>query len=47
MIRDRVRTHRDAGINTLAVQIEGGTREEKLNTLERLAAIVREEVPEA
>lgn len=47
MIRDRVRTHRDAGINTLAVQIEGGSREEKLNTLERLSAIVREEAPEA
>ena len=45
MIRERLRTHHKAGINTLAVQLEG-SREEKLNTLERLAAIVREESPE-
>ncbi len=46
MIRQRIRTHRDAGVNTIRVQPEGATMEERLNTLARVVRIVREEAPE-
>jgi F420-dependent oxidoreductase-like protein len=43
MVRDRVRAYRDAGITTLRVQPEGATLKDRLDTLGRIAAIVREE----
>lgn len=43
MVRQRVRIHRDAGVNTLRVQPEGATLEERLENLGRIAQIVKEE----
>ncbi len=46
MVRQRVRAHRDAGVNTLRVQPEGSNMDERLETLARVVRIVREEAPE-
>ncbi|MBE0608110.1 MAG: LLM class flavin-dependent oxidoreductase [Dehalococcoidia bacterium] len=46
MIRERIRTHRDAGVNTIRVQPEGSNMDERLETLARVVGIVREEAPE-
>jgi len=43
MVRERVRQHRKAGVNTLRVQPEGRTMEERLENLGRIVAIVNEE----
>ena len=45
MVRQRVRVHRDAGVNTLRVQPEGKTVAERLENLGRIVRIVREEAP--
>jgi len=42
MVRDRIRAHRDAGVNTLRVQPEGRTAAERIETLGRFMALVRE-----
>ncbi len=42
MVRDRIRAHRDSGVNTLRIQPEGGTMGERIETLGRLMALVRE-----
>jgi F420-dependent oxidoreductase-like protein len=46
MIRERIRTHRNAGVNTIRVQPEGANMDERLETLARVVRIVREEAPE-
>jgi F420-dependent oxidoreductase-like protein len=46
MVRERIRKHRDAGVNTIRVQPEGATMEERLETLARVVRIIREEAPE-
>jgi F420-dependent oxidoreductase-like protein len=43
MVRQRIRTHRDAGVNTIRVQPEGSTMEERLENLGRIVQIVNEE----
>lgn len=46
MVRERIRKHRDAGVNTIRVQPEGANMDERLETLARVVRIVREEAPE-
>ena len=43
MVRERVRQHRAAGVNTLRVQPEGATLEQRLENLGRIVKIVNEE----
>jgi hypothetical protein len=43
MVRQRIRTHRDAGVNTIRVQPDGSTMEERLENLGRIVQIVNEE----
>jgi hypothetical protein len=43
MVRERVRKHRDAGVNTIRVQPDGTTLEERLENLGRIVKIVNEE----
>ncbi|MGE3073222.1 MAG: LLM class flavin-dependent oxidoreductase [Dehalococcoidia bacterium] len=43
MVRARVRAHRDAGVNTIRVQPDGSTLEERLGNLGRIVQIVKEE----
>ena len=43
MVRERVRQHKKAGVNTLRVQPEGATLEERLENLGRIVQIVKEE----
>lgn len=43
MVRERVRKHRDAGVNTIRVQPEGSTMEQRLENLGRIVKIVNEE----
>jgi len=43
MVRERVRQHRAAGVNTLRVQPEGATLEQRLENLGRIMKIVNEE----
>ena len=43
MVRERVRQHRKAGVNTLRVQPEGKSLEERLENLGRIVKIVDEE----
>lgn len=43
MVRARVRAHRDAGVNTIRVQPEGSTLEQRLENLGRIVQIVKEE----
>lgn len=45
MVRQRVRVHRDAGVDTLRVQPEGKTVDAKLENLARIVQIVKEEAP--
>ena len=42
MVRERLRIYRDAGVNTLRVEPEGQTLEERLRTLARLLALVND-----
>jgi len=42
MVRDRIRAHRDAGVNTMRVQPEGKTMADRVETLGRFIALVRE-----
>ena len=42
MVRRRIRTYRDAGVNTLRVDPAGQTLQERLMTLARLVALVKE-----
>jgi Luciferase-like monooxygenase len=42
MVRDRLRAHRRAGVNTLQVNPEGQTLAERLATLARLVELVKE-----
>ncbi len=42
MVRDRIRTHRDAGVTTLRVEPDGRTLQERLETLGRVMDLVRE-----
>src|SRR5437868_10040421 len=42
MVRERLRTHRQAGVNTLQVNPDGQTLDERLATLARLVALVKE-----
>jgi F420-dependent oxidoreductase-like protein len=42
MVRERLRTHRHAGVNTLQVNPDGQTLDERLATLARLVELVRE-----
>ena len=42
MVRERLRTHRRAGVNTLQVNPEGQSLDERLATLARLVELVRE-----
>ncbi|HEX6032482.1 MAG TPA: LLM class flavin-dependent oxidoreductase, partial [Tepidiformaceae bacterium] len=42
MVRERLKAHRDAGVNTIRVQPAGRTLEEQVETLGRLMALVRE-----
>lgn len=42
MVRDRLRAHRKAGVNTIQVQPEGRSLAERIETLGRLMALVRE-----
>ncbi len=42
MVRERLRAHRHAGVNTLQVHPEGQTLDERLATLARLVALVKE-----
>lgn len=46
MVRERIRKHRDAGVNTIRVQPEGANMDERLETLARVVRIIREEAPE-
>ena len=43
MVRERVRQHKKAGVDTLRVQPEGATLEERLENLGRIVKIVNEE----
>lgn len=43
MVRARVRAHRDAGVNTIRVQPEGSTMDQRLENLGRIVQIVKEE----
>jgi len=42
MVRERLRVHRSAGVNTLQVNPDGQTLDERLATLTRLVELVRE-----
>jgi F420-dependent oxidoreductase-like protein len=42
MVRDRIRSYRDAGVTTLRVQPEGRTLDERLQTLGRTVKLVKE-----
>jgi len=42
MVRERLRAHRQAGVNTLQVNPDGGTLDERLATLARLVELVEE-----
>jgi hypothetical protein len=42
MVRDRIRTYRDAGVTTLRVDPDGETLAERLETLGRVMHLVRE-----
>ena len=42
MVRRRIRIYRDAGVNTLRVDPAGQTLQERLMTLARLVALVKE-----
>jgi F420-dependent oxidoreductase-like protein len=42
MVRERLRVYRAAGLNTLRITPEGATADERLETLSRLIALVRE-----
>ena len=42
MVRERLRTHRRAGVNTLQVNPEGQSLDERLTTLARLVELVKE-----
>jgi F420-dependent oxidoreductase-like protein len=42
MVRDRMRTYRDAGITTLRIHPDGATMEERLNTLGRAVELVKQ-----
>jgi F420-dependent oxidoreductase-like protein len=42
MVRERLRVHRDAGVNTLQVHPDGQTLDERLATLARLVKLVKE-----
>jgi F420-dependent oxidoreductase-like protein len=42
MVRDRIRTYRDAGVTTLRVQPDGRTLDERLETLGRAVKLVQE-----
>ena len=42
MVRERLRTHRRAGVNTLQVNPEGQSLDERLATLARLVELVKE-----
>jgi F420-dependent oxidoreductase-like protein len=42
MVRERLRAHRDAGVNTLQVLPDGETLDERLATLARLVELVKE-----
>jgi F420-dependent oxidoreductase-like protein len=42
MVRERLRVHHRAGVNTLQVNPDGQTLDERLATLERLVALVKE-----
>jgi len=41
MVRERLRAHRDAGVNTLQVLPDGETLHERLATLARLVQLVK------
>ncbi|HNO64880.1 MAG TPA: LLM class flavin-dependent oxidoreductase, partial [Tepidiformaceae bacterium] len=43
MVRERVRQHKKAGVNTLRVQPEGRSMAERLENLGRIVQIVKEE----
>ncbi|HVB21054.1 MAG TPA: LLM class F420-dependent oxidoreductase [Ktedonobacteraceae bacterium] len=43
MVRERIRIHQAAGVNTLRVEPDGATLDERLATLARLVELVREE----
>ena len=42
MVRDRIRSYRDAGVTTLRLQPDGRTLDERLETLGRALKLVRE-----
>ena len=42
MVRERLRAHRQAGVNTLQVNPDGQTLDERLATLARLVELVKE-----
>ncbi len=42
MVRDRIKAHKAAGVNTIRVQPEGATPKERAATLERVVALARE-----
>ena len=42
MIRERIRVHKAAGVNTLRVQLSGGSFAERVETLGRVVQLVRE-----
>ena len=42
MVRERLRAHRQAGVNTLQVNPDGETLDERLATLARLVELVEE-----
>lgn len=42
MVRDRIRAHKGAGVTTMRVQPEGRTPQERIETLGRFMALVRE-----
>ncbi len=42
MVRERIRIHRNAGVNTLRVEPDGATLDERLATLARLMELVKE-----
>jgi alkanesulfonate monooxygenase SsuD/methylene tetrahydromethanopterin reductase-like flavin-dependent oxidoreductase (luciferase family) len=42
MVRQRLRVHRDAGVNTIRVDPDGATLDERLKTLARLMELVNE-----
>ena len=42
MVRERLRTHRHAGVNTLQVNPDGQSLDERLATLARLVELVQE-----